>query len=127
MCRCSRRFIHIEVPNYRNTSAFYPVLCRESEHHLDYDLFSLFRDVSASLLVHDGRCVFPKKELIDENASLSSFLSTVDGYATKESYRECDVSALCELERKLTRVQRLTYGYQVFAIGDLAKQSRMGT
>jgi SAM-dependent methyltransferase len=120
MRRCATRFIHLEVPNVCETSAFYPLLVADDDEcHLPCDISELLKTAGMRPIHYDGRCVFPRRALVEANPALRRFVDNVPGYVAKKAYRIDDIETLCALERGLDRSDRLRFGYQVYGIGAL--------
>ena len=120
MRRCATRFVHLEVPNVRETSAFYPLLIADDdERHLPCDINDLLKVAGMRPIRYDGRCVFPRRSLVEANPALRRFVDQVPGYVARTAYRIDDIETLCALERGLEQSDRLRFGYQVYAIGAL--------
>lgn len=115
--RCSRSFVHVEVPNYARTSAFYPVYVTETEPHLPCDPRQLLEQGSFEVLEVDGRCVFTRQRLIEANPVLHAFVRGLPGFRPTRRVRSTDIERLCALEDGLTADQRLRHGYQHYAVG----------
>jgi SAM-dependent methyltransferase len=113
MCRVSRQYIHLEIPNAHPLSTFYAVGQQSAEVHLPCNPGMLLADAHCTVVEVDGRCVFDTLDNLKQNPSLLTFASAQAPALLREVYTAADVSRLCEAERKVSKPERLVYGFQL--------------
>ncbi len=118
MARCSKRFVHIEVPNYVRSSAFYHIYSKDSSGHYEYNLNSLMGLIKADIIEYGGRGVFTVSERLNENKEHKKFVMDIAPTTNRANFTEKDIKELCRLEEHLSTQDRILYGYQIYAIGD---------
>ena len=120
MCRVSRRYVHLEIPNLHPLSTFYTIGLRSEEVHLPCNPGLLLSQLGCSVVEIDGRCIFNTLEELKENPPLLAFARVhAPPDLLKETYAAGDVARLCEAERRVSNAERLVYGFQVGWIAQL--------
>lgn len=120
MCRVSRQYVHLEIPNPHPLSTFYTIGLRSEEVHLPCNPGLLLSRSGCSIVEVDGRCIFNTLEHLKENPPLLAFARVHAPHdLLKETYAAGDVARLCEAERRVSNAERLVYGFQLVWIARL--------
>ncbi len=113
MCRVSRQYVHLEIPNPHPLSTFYTIGLGSQEVHLPCNPGLLLSQSGCSVVEVDGRCIFNTLEELKKNPPLLAFASVHAPDLLKETYAASDIAPLCEAERRVTNAERLVYGFQL--------------
>lgn len=119
MSRVSRQYIHLEVPNYKETSSFYSFLAEEEEPHYPYHLNNIIHQSGARAIEDDARGVFNILRMLKKNNSLYTYIKKHHHELIKHKYRSKDIKALMEKELLIDIDTRKKYGFQVYVIGEI--------
>lgn len=109
--------IHCEAPNYGPNSRFYPIYKKTRKIHQDYNLRSLFRQADIILNVLDARGIFGTTEEIARCPKLGRFLAKKFPDLNIDDYMRLSARRLHNMEDSLSLEERLSFGFQHFAIG----------
>jgi SAM-dependent methyltransferase len=123
MCRVSREYVHIEVPNPHPLSTFFAVARESAEVHLPCNPGALLVERNLELVDVDGRCVFDTLGLLKRNPALLAFAVSRASGILHDTYRAADIQLLCDAERNVSKLERLVYGFQLAWVGRLAEMA----
>ena len=124
MCRVSRKWIMIGVPNNHPLSAFsffsrYSPEYDNSLPHLDINLRSLCESAGVRVHLEDGASVFlTNSELGGEQGETFAFHRRLSPELPADAYDLSMVEALVDLEANLTTSERLKFGFLHVILGE---------
>ena len=118
MSRVSKKYVHIEVPNYNMSSAFYSILLEESEIHYPYNLELILHNNGYKVVEKNGRGVFNILKMLEKNDSLYSYIKKNHSELIATKFRESHIDKLINRERDLNIEDRMKYGFQIYTVGE---------
>lgn len=120
MKRVSRHFIHLEIPNYSESSVFYRLYIESKEEHLDCDMQEICTLLNLNVIDCGGRAVFDYASNVKLNVMLERFLKKRCREAPlRDEYDVADIPILKQAERKLSKCEVEKYGFQIFCIASV--------
>ena len=119
MCRVSRNYVHIEIPNSHPLSTFYTVGRDSAEVHMACNPGILLAEANCTIVDVDGRCAFDTLNNLRRNAPLLAFALAQAPTVLRDTYQATDIPHLCAAEQSLSKLERLIYGFQLSWVAQL--------
>jgi SAM-dependent methyltransferase len=114
LVRCSRRYVHLEIPNPHPYSAFFASGLESSEVHLAAHPGALLERAGCRIVLSDGRCLATFKHQADINPDYLRFRAKKSPELIKESFGQSDIPALIEFDYSASTEERLLYAFQLY-------------
>lgn len=114
LVRCSRKYVHVEIPNPHPHSAFFATGLESEETHFAVHPGALLEVAGCRIVRSDGRCLATFKRQAEANPNYLQFRTTRSPELVKDTFGQNDIPALIALDRSASTSERLLYAFQLY-------------